>query len=106
MRLTVESTIAALQQHGLPDPVPEFQFAPPRRWRFDHCWPDYLLAWEVDGGVYTRGRHTRGRGYETDCQKLNEALLRGWRVLRTTTGQVASGAALGWLLRALGVEEA
>jgi hypothetical protein len=36
---------------------------------------------EVEGGVWTCGRHVRGRGYEGDCEKYSEAALRGWCVL-------------------------
>lgn len=70
---------------NLPDPVAEFRFCE-RRWRFDWAWPDQKVALEIEGGVYARGRHTRGKGYENDCRKYNAALLQGWRVLRATTG--------------------
>lgn len=77
---------------------------PARRWRFDFAWPAHMLAVEVDGGTYSGGRHTRGAGYERDCEKANEAVLRGWRVLRVTTQQVDSGEALAWIERALEVK--
>lgn len=86
----------------LPTPVVELRFAPPRRWRFDLAWEAERLAVEVDGSVYVGGRHTRGKGYENDCIKYAEAIIRGWRVLRVTTGQVKSGVALGFVERALG----
>ena len=83
-------------------PVPEYRFHPVRRWRFDLAWPALLLAVEVDGGTWVSGRHTRGAGYERDCEKLNAAVLLGWRVLRFTTGQVTSGQALTVLSRPFG----
>ena len=43
----------------LPEPEREYIFAPPRRWRFDFRWPGHMLAVEVEGGVYTNGRHNR-----------------------------------------------
>ncbi len=96
---------AALNLHirvnGLPEPVRELRFAAPRRWSFDFAWPDARLALEVEGGVYANGRHTTGAGFTADCEKYNEALLRGWRVLRVTGQQVHNGAALDWLRRAL-----
>jgi len=73
---------------GLPEPVAEHRFAHPRRWRFDWAWPDHLLALEVDGGVWTRGRHTRGAGFLRDIEKLNSAAIAGWSVLRTTPDHV------------------
>ncbi len=78
-------------------PEREYRFAPPRRWRFDFAWPDLLIALEVEGGTRTGGRHVRGDGYEKDCEKYNEAAIRGWRILRVTASQVRSGEALGWI---------
>ena len=100
----------------------EVRFAPPRKWRFDFSWtwdaiddwavehrkwdllPEgiHALAIEIEGAVWTQGRHTRGAGFERDLEKLNEATLRGWVVLRVTTGQVANGEALALVLRAFG----
>lgn len=85
----------------LPLPQREYFFHPQRLWRFDYAWPTLLLAVEIDGAVYTQGRHTRGSGFEEDCVKINEATLLGWRVLRFTTGQVNSGYALCVIERAL-----
>lgn len=86
---------------GLPRPVSELRFAPPRRWRFDFAWEHIRLACEVEGAVFAGGRHTRGLGFEKDAEKYAEALLRGWRVLRVTTGMVRDGRALGYLERLL-----
>lgn len=82
---------------SLPEPEPEYRFAPPRRWRFDYCWPSHRLAVEVEGGIWTGGRHTRGKGYLGDLEKYNRAVLDGWRVLRFTPSQVKDGTALNVL---------
>lgn len=66
-------------------PVREYRAFPPRRWRFDLAWPSYKIALEIDGGVYTLGRHTRGKGFEADCRKMNSAAASGWTVFRVTT---------------------
>ena len=73
-----------------------------RDFRFDFAWPDDKLAVEVDGGTFSGGRHTRGAGYAADAEKLNEAVLRGWKVLRVTSKQVEDGSALEWIERAFG----
>ena len=85
----------------LPIPQREHQFTPPRRWRFDFAWPHSLVAVEVEGGIWTNGRHTRGAGFLADCEKYNEATLLGWRILRVTREHIESGQALRWIERAL-----
>ncbi len=65
-------------------PTAEFRFAAPRRWRFDWCWHPERVALEVEGGIFTQGRHSRGAGMLADMEKYNTATLNGWRVLRTT----------------------
>jgi very-short-patch-repair endonuclease len=67
-----------------PMPRRQYCFHPARRWRFDFAWPDAMVAVEVEGGVWTGGRHTRGAGFQADCRKYNAAVLLGWRVLRYT----------------------
>ncbi len=98
----IEATLAAqIAEAGLPGPVREFVFALPRRWRFDFSWPTAHVAVECEGGIWIAGRHTRGIGFEGDCQKLNEAALLGWRVLRVTGRMVDDGRALDYIRRAL-----
>lgn len=83
----LETDFMTLWSRYAPDHVPpvrEYYFAKPRRFRFDMAWPDKKVAVELEGGVYTGGRHTRGSGYENDCLKYNLAVLKGWRVLRFT----------------------
>jgi hypothetical protein len=67
---------------GLPRPVAELQFEPLRRWRFDYAWPEAKIALEVEGGVWSGGRHTTGKGFVGDMAKYNRAAVLGWRVLR------------------------
>jgi len=43
-----------------------------------------MIAVEVEGGVWSRGRHVRGAGYLADLEKYNAAVVMGWRVLRYT----------------------
>ncbi len=71
-------------QAGIGQPEAEYQFHPKRRWRFDHAWVEYKIALEIDGGAWSNGRHTRGKGFLGDMEKLNEAVISGWRVLRCT----------------------
>jgi hypothetical protein len=75
--------------------VEEHRFAPPRRWRFDFAHPGRKLAIEVQGGIWTRGRHSRGgQNQLKEMEKLNAAALDGWLILYFSPQQVHSGAAL------------
>ena len=64
--------------------VREWRFDPTRRWRFDFA--DLLghHAFEIEGGVWTRGRHTRPLGFQQDAEKYLAAQLAGWTVWRLT----------------------
>ncbi len=93
--------LAELEAMRMPSPVTEYDFAKPRRWRFDLAWPGLQLAVEVEGGTWVAGRHTRGDGYRKDCEKYNAAVLLGFRVLRFTTEMVESGEAAKTIKEAL-----
>lgn len=82
----------------------EHLFHSTRKWRFDLALPDHQIALEIEGGIWTQGRHVRGSGYENDMEKYNAAQEIGWRVARATWPHVISGEALQ-LLRRMVVEE-
>lgn len=91
-----------IQCAKLPIPEIEFRFHETRKWRADFAWPAHMLIAEYEGGIWTGGSHTRGKRYESDCEKYNAATLLGWRVLRFTHDQVKSGYALKTIKQALG----
>ena len=71
----------------------EYRFAKPRRWRADlFIKPDWLL--EVDGGMWTGGGHSGGKGQIDDMEKNNAAVMMGFRVLHFTPAQVENGDAV------------
>ena len=107
----LENDLATLiKLHGLTEPVREHRFAPPRKWRFDFAWPGRVTrggpgyAVECEGGTWVTGAHNRGKHFESDCEKYNEAAIRGWVVLRFTASMIRNGEAIRTLKRALGVE--
>ncbi len=81
---------------GLPLPEREVKFHVPadgekkRQWRFDFAWPELKIAVEMEGGVFTEGRHTRGIGFSNDAEKYNVAVLQGWQILRYTASTLGS----------------
>lgn len=70
--------------------VKEYRFYKSRQWRFDYALPLYKIALEVEGGVWTQGRHVRPVGFLGDMNKYNTATLLGWRVFRTTPSKLLS----------------
>lgn len=74
--------------YHIPPPERECRLVPHRRFRWDFCWRDSHTAVEIQGGVYSGGRHTRGKGYERDMEKHNLLALDGWTVLYFTGGQL------------------
>ena len=83
----------------------EYRFHPERRWRFDFALPSEKIAIEIEGAVWTGGRHTRGSGFVKDMEKYNHASLLGWRVLRFSPDQVDNGLAIEFVQRMLGVSD-
>lgn len=65
----------------------EFKFLKNRKFRFDFAQKELKIAIEIEGGAYTNGRHTRGKGFISDMQKYNLATLNGWQLLRFTPQQ-------------------
>ena len=81
--------------------VRELRFHPVRSWRFDYAIPEHKIAVEVEGGVWTQGRHTRPRGFLGDMDKYNTATALGWRVLRVTPDTLTTRATLDLIRRTI-----
>jgi very-short-patch-repair endonuclease len=88
-----------LKMVGIPVPVRQFRFHSTRLWKFDFAWPERHMAVEVDGGTWTGGAHVRGKRYEGDCEKGNEAVLLGWQIMHVTTDMVRDGRAVVYIER-------
>lgn len=82
---------ALCAQYGIPNPSAEVRFAPPRRWRLDFGWGKAKVALEVQGGIWTAGRHSRGSGLLKEYEKMNAAAARGWRVCYCTPQTLITG---------------
>lgn len=72
----------------------EFKFHPERKWRADFHLIGKKILVEVEGGIWSGGRHTRGKGYIGDMEKYNAATMMGYQVIRFSTDQVKSGHAI------------
>lgn len=86
---------------GLPKPESQYQFHPSRKWAFDFAFPEYMLAVEVEGGIWTGGRHVSPKGYKADREKYNTAQLFGWTVLSFVDEHVTTGYAVAQIKLAI-----
>jgi very-short-patch-repair endonuclease len=96
---------AALALHiralKLPKPERQYRFTEAlardkkaRKHAFDFCWPDRMLAVEVDGGV-----HRIKERFRADIERHNLAQILGWRVLRFSPADIKAGKAIDALER-------
>lgn len=88
-----------IKEAKLPKITREHKFHPERKWRFDLAFLRKKVAVECEGGTWTRGRHIHPIGFEKDCEKYNEALIAGWKVMRFTGAMIRDGRAIEQLTR-------
>lgn len=79
MKYDKDIVIAWFAEHGL-TASPEYKFHPTRKWRFDFLFAN-RVALEVQGGLFSGGRHSRGASLLKEHEKLNNAACMGYRVL-------------------------
>ena len=79
-----ERFLALWRECGGPALMREVRFYPGRKWRFDFALvrPSLWLAVEIEGGCWSKGRHTRGSGFVKDAEKYLAAFSLGWAVVR------------------------
>ncbi|MCJ8512783.1 DUF559 domain-containing protein [Acinetobacter lwoffii] len=80
----------------------EFEFHPKRKWRADFHLVGKKILVEVEGAIWSGGRHTRGKGYIGDMEKYNAATMMGFQVIRFSTDQVKSGLAIQQIEKMVG----
>lgn len=83
MKYNPKIVIAYFKECGLPEPVTEYKFAHTigRKWRFDFAFEKEMVAVEIQGGLFSGGRHTNGAALLKEYEKLNHAAMLGWRVM-------------------------
>lgn len=91
---------------GVPRPFTELRFHRDRKWRFDFAWPDLAFLCggvylEVQGGLFTQGRHTRGPALLKEYEKINAATELHWRPLFCTPKELLTVALTRRIKRAL-----
>ena len=81
--------------------APHVDGKPVRRWRTDLALPDLRVGFEVDGSMFSGGRHGGTRSVVRDLEKRNAQACLGWKMIHVTPAMVNSGEALLWALAAL-----
>ena len=89
---------------GLLQPIPEYPCIPGRKHRLDYAWPDHRVGLEIDGGMFTGGRHGGSPSAVRDVWKRNELTVRGWRGIHVAPSQLWKAQTWTWL-RALLTQE-
>jgi len=79
----------------------EYKFHPTRKWRYDYAIISKHIAIEVEGGVWSGGRHTTGKGFLGDCEKYNSGTLMGWRIFRVTPQTLMTTATMNMIKEAI-----
>ena len=95
-----EETLALhLRALGVAGAVRQYPFteAHGRGHRFDFCWPNRMLAVEIDGAV-----HRIKDRFRRDLERHNMAQLLGWTVLRFSPKDVENGKAIDTIQAFLG----
>jgi very-short-patch-repair endonuclease len=78
---------------GYPAPEREYSFDKSigRKHRFDFCWPEAMIALEVNGNAW----HTEGggrHGQDADLEKMNIAQYMGYKVFQVSPAMLKDNA--------------
>ena len=95
---------ALLKRGKVAIPEVEYQFHLTRKWRLDFAWPHARLGLEVQGGVWSRGKHGRGSGIVKDHDKGNALAVMGWRLLQVQPAALETVATVTMIREALACE--
>lgn len=89
-----------LRQVFGPRLVTEYKFHPTRKWKFDYALLAEKIGIEFDG-LYGGGAHTSPAMVAKDSEKINQAQLHGWVVIRANANSVRSGQAFRDVMQAV-----
>lgn len=90
MTYNTQVVLSYFKEMKLPYCVPEFAFCEGRKWRFDFAFPNERVAVEIQGAIFSGGRHVRGAAMLREWQKLNEAAKLGWRILYCQPSEICT----------------
>lgn len=93
-------------REGLPEPTCEYMFHETRKWRIDYYFEvgSKRIALEVEGGVWTGGRHTRGSGFVKDIEKYNELSAYGIYLIRCQPKDLCTMSTINLIKQVAGID--
>ena len=80
----IEATLTSYCQQEGYTLLTEHRFDTIRKFRFDWAIEELNIAFEYEGIVCGKSRHTTLTGFTNDCKKYNLAQMLGWDVYRYT----------------------
>ncbi len=78
--------------------VKEYKFCKERKWKIDYYLPELNVAIEVEGGVWSGGRHINPKGFLNDIDKYNAITMAKIQLLRIDTDRLNSAYFKGLIL--------
>jgi hypothetical protein len=84
--------------------VKEYKFCKERKWKIDYYLPDLNAAIEVEGGVWSGGRHINPKGFLNDIDKYNAITMAKIQLLRIDTDRLNSQYFKGLILELNGTK--
>jgi hypothetical protein len=78
--------------------VKEYKFCKERKWKIDYYLTDLNAAIEVEGGVWSGGRHINPKGFLNDIDKYNAITMAQIQLLRIDTDRLNSAYFKGLIL--------
>lgn len=92
MPSTLENKFLHIWQLAYPqiELIREYKGVKGRRFLFDFAEPNSLVAIEIQGGIWAKGKsgHTSGKGLLRDYEKLNLAQSQGWTVFQLSSKMI------------------
>lgn len=106
MKYSVPVVLAYFRECKLPPPTIEYPFAKEamgRKWRLDFVFLEAKLGVEVQGGLFSGGRHVRGAALVGEHEKLNALAELGYRVIFVQPRDLCTLDTVNLIRRCLGI---
>lgn len=71
-----------------PELQEEVAVVPDRKYRFDFANTEAKVAIEIQGGIWTKGGHSTGKGILRDTRKGREAIFAGWTLFQVCADDI------------------